>query len=92
MSKKKKDAIENTGENATPAVAETKAERFGRLAVRRVNDAVKRISRVANLANRSSYEYTDEQSGKIIFALRDALNSVEDAFAGQDKKVSGFTF
>ena len=40
---------------------ETKAEKFIRIGEYRMNKAVDAIGRLENLANRSSYEYTQEQ-------------------------------
>ena len=61
-------------------VAESKEDRFKRLAEQRVPAALKRISLIAKLSNRSSYAYTDEQVQKIIASLREEVNRVEAAF------------
>ena len=63
-----------------PDVSETKEDRFKRLAEQRVPAALKRISLIAKLSNRSSYAYTDEQIQKIIASLRDEVSRVEAAF------------
>ena len=62
-------------------VAESKEDRFKRLAEQRVPAALKRISLITKLANRSSYAYSDEQVQKIVASLRDEVNRVEAAFA-----------
>ena len=61
-------------------MAETKEDRFKRLAEQRVPAALKRISLITKLSNRSSYAYSDEQVQKIIASLRDEVNRVEAAF------------
>ena len=61
-------------------VAESKEDRFKRLAEQRVPAALKRISLIAKLSNRGSYVYTDEQVQKIIASLREEVNRVEAAF------------
>ena len=45
---------------------ETKAEKFIRIGEYRMNKAVDAIGRLENLANRSSYEYTQEQVDEMI--------------------------
>ena len=50
---------------------ETKAQRFVRLAKKRVPRAVKSVNSVAAFAG-AGYEYTDEQRDKIIAALETA--------------------
>ena len=61
-------------------VAESKEDRFKRLAEQRVPAALKRISLISKLSNRSSYAYTDEQIQKIVTSLRDEVSRVEAAF------------
>ena len=61
-------------------VTESKEDRFKRLAEQRVPAALKRISLIGKLSNRSSYAYTDEQIQKIISSLRDEVSRVEAGF------------
>lgn len=72
-------------------VPEPKDVKFRRLALRRVPVAIKRIRYVANLANTSQYQYTDEQANKIITAIRDEVKAMENAFAGRKQHVETFT-
>ena len=58
---------------------ETKAERFVRLAKARVPRALKRIKLIGNLAG-PGYEYTDEQTEKVLDALQGAVDRVRDKF------------
>jgi adenosylmethionine-8-amino-7-oxononanoate aminotransferase len=70
---------------------ETKAERFRRLATKRVNSALKRIQLIGNLAS-PNYEFTKEQVKKIVETLREAINEVEREFNKRlGEKRAGFT-
>lgn len=59
-----------------------KRERFVRLAVKRVNRAIRDIRLIGNLSNRAVYEYTDEDSRKIVRALQKEVESVRTRFSG----------
>ena len=61
-------AAEMQGEPAAKE-NETKAEKFIRIGEYRMNKAVDAIGRLENLANRSSYEYTQEQVDAMFQAL-----------------------
>ena len=56
---------------------ETKAEKFIRIGEYRMNKAMDAISRLENLANRSSYEYTQEQVDAMFQALEDKITEVK---------------
>ena len=49
---------------------ETKAEKFIRIGEYRMNKAVDAIGRLENLANRGSYEYTQEQVDVMVSGIR----------------------
>ena len=55
---------------------ETKAARFSRLATARINKAAKAIELIGNLAERSRYEYTQEQVDKIASILNEEVAAV----------------
>lgn len=74
-------------EEEKPLQDESPAERFKRIANRRVNQALKYISLTKNLASRQ-YEYTPEQVEIVLNALRKEVDSLEDAFRSQSKKVA----
>lgn len=59
-------------------VAGEKRSRFDRLAVKRVNKAIKALNHVARLGNRNNYSYTDAEAAKIVAAI---LKSSEDTMA-----------
>mgnify|MGYP001124820272 FL=1 len=60
---------------------ETKAEKFIRIGEHRMNKAVDAIGRLGNLANRSSYEYTQEQVDAMFQALEGRVAEVKSRFA-----------
>lgn len=59
---------------------ETKAEKFIRIGEYRMNKAVDVIGRLENLANRSSYEYTQEQVDAMFQALEGRVAEVKARF------------
>ena len=63
---------------------ETKEEKFARLATKRTQAALTKIRLLGNLTG-SSYRYTEDQAGKIIATLRQAIDEVEGKF----RKVRG---
>lgn len=58
-------------------MGESKSERFIRLAESRTNKAIDAIRMIGNLSKPSLYEYTDEDTFKIISALRKAVDETE---------------
>lgn len=69
--------------NGDAKPVESKADRFRRLANKRVPAAIKRLTHVANLSNRAQYEYTDEQAAKIVAAFEEAVKSLRQRYSGQ---------
>ena len=65
------------------AVRRNPRERFVHLANRRVTVAIRHIRLIGNLANRRAYEYTDDESKKIIQALTDELAMLKLRFNGE---------
>lgn len=55
-------------------------EKFIRLANKRVNNAIKTLQLIGNLADRSNYDYTDEDVRKIMDALKSELQRCEERF------------
>jgi len=64
-------------------LAKNKADRFERLAERRVTEVIKKLRLVANLANRRNYTYTEEQVKQILDALEVELRLVKAKFRQQ---------
>ena len=75
-------AAEMQGEPAAKE-NETKAEKFIRIGEYRMNKAVDAIGRLENLANRSSYEYTQEQVDAMFQALEGRVAEVKSRFASK---------
>lgn len=66
---------------AENASAPDKAANFKKLASKRVPNAIRAIRSVGKLAAKSGYEYTEEQQQKVIAALRDEVDTIEQWFA-----------
>lgn len=64
-------------------MAETKREKFVRLAENRVNNALKQIQLICNLSNTSVYDYTKEDVDLIIKTLKNAIYDVEKSFKSE---------
>ena len=57
-----------------------RASKFVELAEKRVNRLLNDIKLVANLSNRSNYEYTSEQANKIINRIDEELKVLKMSF------------
>lgn len=66
--------------------------KFVRLASRRVSNAMKAIQLVGNLANRSNYDYTEEDVQKILKALSDELSACRKRFELAQKRGAAVRF
>lgn len=71
---------------------ETKRERFERLAEKRTNEAVKKISLLGNLSNKNNYDYTDEHVKQIIDVLEAEIKSVKNRFNLANETQKKFKF
>lgn len=60
--------------------------KFVKLASARVTKALKDIQLIANLANRSNYDYTDEDVTKIFKALNEEIAAAKKRFELSNKK------
>lgn len=73
--------------------AETKAERFERMAPPRVDKVINALRLLGNLSNRSNYSYTDEQVKEMFRAIDSALRETESKFkTGTKARSGGFAF
>ncbi len=70
---------------------ETDAEKFDRLAVQRVNMAIKYIGLVGNLAG-PGYERSPEKVEQLLAALQGAVDRAKERFEGKTQTASGFRF
>ena len=73
-------------------MSENKQQRFQRLAMNRVNKAIKSIELIGNLGNKSLYESTQDERRKIIKAVNDAVAQMKIDLDGNSKKREGFKF
>ena len=58
----------------------SKKERFKRLAVYRTNKVLKRLKVLGNCANRSAYEYTEEEINKIFSEIERKTKDIKAKF------------
>ena len=65
-----------------------KSEKFKELAEKRVNNAIKNIHLIGNLANKSSYMYSEEQINKIFAVLKKELETAQMKFKARPHDVS----
>lgn len=68
---------------------EKPAARFKRVVEPRVGKALKAIGLIGSVTG-SAYKYSDEDIAKIVAALRDGVDKVEQRFAGKGDTASGF--
>lgn len=59
-----------------------KRQKFIELAEARVNRAIKDIRLIGNLANRSSYDYSEDDARKIFRTLQKELDAAKGRFIG----------
>ena len=52
----------------------------------RVNNALKAIDLIGNLANKRNYDYSEADYKRIIKSLKEAVNTVEQKFKGDGVK------
>ena len=63
----------------------SRKERFKKYRESRLYSAVHAIKLCENMANKNSYEYTEEEARTIIKHLHEAVSSAKHAFASADK-------
>ena len=76
-------------DQAKNVAGESKSDKFKRLAVKRVKNAISKVELIANLAG-PSYEYTPEEVTKILIALQGSVDKVKAAFSKQKITKSDF--
>ncbi len=67
---------------------ENKHDKFKRLAMKRVTNAIKKIELIGNLSS-SGYEYTSEEIEKIITSLQQTLDNTKSRFSKSKKEEAG---
>ncbi len=69
-------------------ISQNKRERFKRLASTRTNEVLKRIKVLSNCANRSAYDYNEEEIFKIFSAIDRAVKDSRSKFLFPTKKIN----
>ncbi|WP_316630402.1 hypothetical protein [uncultured Ruminococcus sp.] len=72
-------------------MSETKRERFVRIAENRTNKILDTLRLLANCANKTNYEYNDEDIKQIFAAIDKEVKSTKNAFLGIDYKEERFS-
>lgn len=85
------EAAAKEAEAKKAAALKAKSDRFTKLAVARVNKAIKSLDAVAALGNRRSYAYTPEQAEKVKAAITGATDKLSKAFDANGGGAAGFT-
>lgn len=67
-------------------INEKREEKFKRLANSRTNAALQKLRLIANLANKSNYEWTEEEAKKIISVLEEQMRVVKSKFTSKPKR------
>jgi len=57
-----------------------KRERFRKLAIYRTNEVLKRLKILGNCANRSAYDYTEEEINKIFSEIERKVREIKAKF------------
>jgi len=62
------------------AKKEEKRERFKRLATTRTNEVLRRLKVLSNCANRSAYDYAEDEINKIFSTIERSLRDAKSKF------------
>jgi len=73
-------------------IKESKAHLFIRLGIPRIEKVLKALRILGNCANRSSYEYSQEQIDKMSITLSEALEKTITKFHDTKKEQESFKF
>ena len=69
-------------------ISQNKRERFKRLASTRTSEVLKRIKILSNCANRSAYDYSEEEISKIFSAIDKAVKDSRSKFYFPNNKIN----
>lgn len=69
-------------------ISQNKRERFKRLATSRTSGVLKRIKILSNCANRSAYDYSEEEISKIFSAIDRAVKESKSKFYFPNQKTN----
>ena len=65
-------------------------DNFKRLAVSRTNEVLRRLKILGNCANRSHYDYTEEQVGKVFSEIDKCIKETKAKFTFPDRRNKEF--
>jgi len=69
-------------------ISQNKRERFKRLASNRTGEVLKKVKVLSNCANRSAYEYNEEEVSKIFSAIDKAVKDAKSKFHFPNEKIN----
>ncbi|MCE4048982.1 hypothetical protein LXM54_10850 [Bacillus sp. Au-Bac7] len=69
-----------------------KLEKFEELGEKRMNEAIKKIRLIGNLANRNNYDYTDEHAKEIFRTLETEIQILKTKFRRNEHSEISFKF
>jgi len=69
-----------------------KLANFERLAERRVNEVIKKLRLIGNLANRNNYAYSNQHAKQIIEAIEAEVRHLKAKFKDEEQPGENFTF
>jgi hypothetical protein len=69
-----------------------KLEKFEELGEKRMNEAIKKIRLIGNLANRNNYDYTDDHVKEIVSTLEAEIQILKNKFKKEEDKDISFKF
>lgn len=69
-----------------------RAEKFVDFGQKRVSKAIKAVRQIANLSNKASYGYSEEQVKRMFQAVRDSVDAAEQRFSGKKEAAAEFSF
>ena len=69
----------------------SRRERIKKYRDKRLYQAVRAIKLCENMANKNSYDYTEEESSIILRNIREAFNDLQHAFKKGEKKTKFFS-
>lgn len=72
--------------------AESKSDKFVRLAEGRMTKVRVALARLDNLSNRSTYDYTEEQVNQMFGILEKELAEIKNSFLKANKEEKKFSF
>ncbi|MBR3185882.1 MAG: hypothetical protein IKF48_07055 [Oscillospiraceae bacterium] len=72
-------------------MAETKRDRFVRIVENRTNKILDMLRLLANCANKSNYDYDEEDVKQIFAAIEKEVKATKNAFLGIDTKEERFS-